>query len=66
MRNFYSGMPMANVFGKVPILAMPKYMTKAGQIFKQGYKMDTYIKKLSLQAYLTMFGLNKNTKYTRQ
>lgn len=42
MRNFYSGMPMANVFGKVPILSMPKYMTKAAQVFKQGYKSDAY------------------------
>lgn len=36
MRNFYSGIPMANVFGKVPMQAMPKYMAKATQAIRGG------------------------------
>lgn len=30
MRNFYSGLPMANVFGKVPMYELPKYMGRIG------------------------------------
>ena len=36
MRNFYSGIPMANVFGGVPMQAMPKYMAKATQAMRGG------------------------------
>lgn len=38
MRNFYSGIPMANVFGKLPMQQMPKYMAKATMALKQGNK----------------------------
>lgn len=30
-RNFFSGIPMANVFGDLPMQQMPKYMAKASQ-----------------------------------
>lgn len=36
MRNLYSGLPMANAYGKVPIDAMPKYMGKAFQAMRVG------------------------------
>lgn len=38
MRNFYSGIPMANVFGGLPMQAMPKYMAKATQAMRDGNK----------------------------
>lgn len=47
MRNFYSGIPMANVFGKVPLQAMPKYMAKVADAFlTQGGKNAPLIREL--------------------
>jgi hypothetical protein len=40
MRNFYSGIPMANVFGGLPMQAMPKYMMKATQAMRGGNKSE--------------------------
>lgn len=42
MRNFYSGLPMANVFGRVPLSTMPIYMFSAGKAMKQGFKNPKY------------------------
>ena len=41
-RNLWSVIPMANVYGQVPIAQMPKYLFKAGQAMKQGYKNKSY------------------------
>lgn len=38
MRNFYSGLPMANVFGKVPMKEMPRLITKAAAAMGMGKK----------------------------
>lgn len=42
MRNFYSGLPMANVFGEVPMTSIPKYMAKATAMMKQGIKNEQF------------------------
>lgn len=47
MRNLYSGIPMANVFGKVPLQAMPKYMYKVMKEFTaNGGKNSPLIREL--------------------
>lgn len=42
MRNFYSGLPMANVFGKVPMAKMPKLMMDAANAMRLGKKSQLY------------------------
>jgi hypothetical protein len=47
MRNLYSGIPMANVFGKVPLQEMPKYMNKVVKEFTtNGGKNSPLIREL--------------------
>jgi len=46
MRNLYSGIPMANVFGRVPLAAMPKYMKRVSTAFLTGGKNDPLIREI--------------------
>jgi hypothetical protein len=47
MRNFYSGIPMANVFGQVPFQSMPKQMVKvSNQFTRMGGKNSPLIREL--------------------
>lgn len=46
MRNFYSGLPMANVFGEVPMYALPKYMNEMKTIFTKQKWNDPKIREL--------------------
>lgn len=52
MRNLYSGIPMANVFGKVPLQEMPKYMAKVSQAFLDGGKNNPLIRELRMSGSL--------------
>lgn len=57
-RNFYSGLPMANVFGKVPMKEMPKLMTEVGNAMRLGKKSDLWREYLGSGA--------KDAKMTRE
>jgi hypothetical protein len=46
MRNFYSGLPMSNVFGEVPMYALPKYMAQMKTIFTKQKWNDPKIREL--------------------
>lgn len=46
MRNFYSGLPMANVFGEVPMYALPKYMAQMKNMFTKQKWNDPRIREL--------------------
>lgn len=46
MRNLYSGIPMANVFGRVPLVALPKYMKKVSEAFLTGGKNHPLIREI--------------------
>lgn len=46
MRNFYSGLPMANVFGEVPMQSLPKYMNEMKTIFTKQKWNDPRIREL--------------------
>lgn len=46
MRNFYSGIPMANVFGGVPFQQMPKYMGKILMAYKSAGKNHPVLREL--------------------
>lgn len=52
MRNLYSGIPMANVFGKVPLQSMPKYMAKVSHAFATGGKNSPLIRELRMSGSL--------------
>lgn len=45
-RNFYSGLPMANVFGQVPMTALPKYMYEMRNLFSKGKLGNPRIREL--------------------
>jgi hypothetical protein len=45
-RNFYSGIPMANVFGKVPFQSMPKQMFKISKVFSEQGKNAPILREL--------------------
>lgn len=60
MRNFYSGLPMANVFGQVPIQSIPKQMGKVvTQFTAKGGKNSPLIRELRQTGLL-------DTTWTRQ
>jgi hypothetical protein len=46
MRNLWSGIPMANVFGKVPLQQLPKYMAKVTGAFMSGGKNNPLIREI--------------------
>ena len=46
LRNFYSGLPMANAFGKVPFQALPKYMSKVTLAYKSQGKNHPLLREL--------------------
>jgi hypothetical protein len=46
MRNFYSGLPMANIYGQVPFQSLPKHMAMVTQQFAQAGKNAPLIREL--------------------
>jgi hypothetical protein len=46
MRNFYSGLPMANVFGQVPLTSLPKQMAKVTAAWRNGGKNNPLIREI--------------------
>lgn len=46
MRNFYSGLPMATTFGKVPITALPQQMTKLYKSWGAGGKNSPLVREM--------------------
>jgi hypothetical protein len=52
MRNFYSGLPMATEFGRVPVYALPQDIGRVVAAFKSGGKNNEFIREFRMSGAL--------------